>query len=341
MPFVETAVRDLCRAATARGAAVDPVELEDAVANPQRYRDVAKLYVLPFDAPIGEKPAAVLRSLFPNAVCVNGPAAHDLCWDKIATQERLVDRGVPVPDTLVTADPSEVEDFVRQHDFAILKERYSCAGQGHVVMWLENGRLMGDNGSHQHRMMLVNQGRRELVDDRLYYPGPFYVQRLVAAVRERLVDAGQVLRAYVVDNEVRFWTERYRDRYERPSDWIVNVHRGAKYRFVLNVSEETKKIALRAAEAVGARVAAVDMIRSGSAGPYVLEVDTDGCHMLIDRQFKEIPDYRDFFDLDRYVADALLREVETPAVHVLRARDDRSERRFEKSKSRKVDRSNS
>ncbi|MBI3783257.1 MAG: hypothetical protein HY270_07635 [Deltaproteobacteria bacterium] len=343
LPFVEAAVRDLCRAAAARGVSILPLAVEEALADRQKCREVSKLYILPFDAPPGDKPAPLVRDLFPNAICVNSFASQDLCWDKIATQERLVDRGVPVPDTLITSDPSEVEDFVRRHDFAILKQRFSCSGQGHVVLWVDDGRLVGDSGSHQYRMMLVNQGRREIIEDRLYYPGPFYVQRLVAAVRERLMDAGQVLRAYVVDNEVRFWTERYRERYERPSDWIINVELGAKYRFVLSVSEETKKMALRAAEAVGARIAAVDMIRAGSAGPYVLEVDSDGHHMLIDRQFKDIPDYRDFFDLDRYIADALLREVGTAEVRTLRTErrqtGGRKAIKVEKSKSRRVEKS--
>ena len=58
----------------------------------------------------------------------------------------------------------------------------------------------------------------------------------------------------------------------------------------------------------GLRIGVVDLIRTGRGDSYVLEVDTDGYHMLIDRQFKSIPDYRDFFDLDRYIAEALLVE---------------------------------
>jgi glutathione synthase/RimK-type ligase-like ATP-grasp enzyme len=107
-------------------------------------------------------------------------------------------------------------------------------------------------------------------------------------VKARQFEPGQVLRAYVVDNEVTFWTERFRERYQRPADWIVNVGLGARYRFVLNVSDEIRKVALRAAEVLGARIAAVDVIRTVAQGGMVLEVDTDGQHMMIDRQFKEI-----------------------------------------------------
>ena len=138
------------------------------------------------------------------------------------------------------------------------------------------------------------------------------MQRLVGDIGPRGFTPGQLLRAYVVDNQIAFWTERYRDHYVRPADWIVNVSRGAKYRFVQNVSEEAKKIALRSAEVIGLRIGVVDLIRTGRGDSYVLEVDTDGYHMLIDRQFKSIPEYRDFFDLDRYIAEALLVEPEIP-----------------------------
>jgi len=302
-PFVEPVVRDLCAAAAAAGGEVQPLTIEAAVADPQRRAAVHRLYALPFDAPGPVGP--FIRHLFPRVEIVTSFAAQDLCWDKVATEERLLNRGVPVPETLMSTDTGDVYEFVRTHAFAILKERHSCAGQGHVVVWLEDGQLVGDSGSHQYRVELVPSGRRHLRDNRLIYPGPFYVQRLVGDLGSRGFTPGQLLRAYVVDNQIAFWTERYREQYVRPADWIVNISRGAKYRFVQNVSEEAKKIALRSAEVIGLRIGVVDLIRTGRGDSYVLEVDTDGYHMLIDRQFKSIPDFRDFFDLDRYIAEAL------------------------------------
>ena len=134
----------------------------------------------------------------------------------------------------------------------------------------------------------------------------------MADIGPRGVLPGQVLRAYIIDSQIAFWTERYRDRYSRPSDWIINIGLGAKYRFLHDTSEETKKVALRTAEVIGFRIGVVDLIRTGSDGPYVLEVDTDSYHMIIDRQFKYIPEYRDFFNLDRYIAEALLIEPAAP-----------------------------
>jgi hypothetical protein len=315
-PFVEPVVRDLSAAAAAAGGEIQPLTIEAALTDPERRAAVHRLYVLPFDPPHLQEwptaPAALVRALFPRIDVATTFAVQDLCWDKVATQERLLDRGLPVPETLMSADPAEVREFVRVHGFAILKERFSCGGQGHIVVWFEGDQLVGDCGSHQYPLRLVTEGTRRLHGDGLVYPAPFYMQRLVAEVGPRGVTPGQVLRAYIVDNHVVFWSERYRDRYQRPSDWLISVARGAKYRFVLSVSEEVRKVALRSAEVIGMRIGVVDLIRTSGQGPYVLEVDTDGYHMMIDRQFKEIPEYREFFDLDRYIAEALLVEPEIP-----------------------------
>jgi glutathione synthase/RimK-type ligase-like ATP-grasp enzyme len=315
-PFVEPAVRDLAAAAAAIGGEIQPLTIEAAMADSERRAAVHRIYVLPFDPPPSphwpDAPMALVRALFPRVDVATSFAVQELCWDKVATQERLLDRGLPVPDTLMSSEPAEVHAFVRRHGFAIIKERFSCAGQGHIVVWLDGDHLVGDCGSHQYQIELVADGNRRLDGDRFIYPAPFYVQRLVADVGPRGITPGQILRAYIVDNQVIFWSERYRERYLRPSDWLINVSSGAKYRFVLNVSEEVKKVALRSAEVLGMRIGVVDLIRTGSQGPYVLEVDTDSYHMMIDRQFKEIPDYREFFDLDRYIAEALLVEPEIP-----------------------------
>jgi glutathione synthase/RimK-type ligase-like ATP-grasp enzyme len=311
-PFVEPVARDLCAAAALAGGEMRSLTLEATMAAPRHGADVHRLYVLPFDPPGTMSAGAIIRELFPKAeVAVSFPL-QELCRDKIATQELLLERGVPVPDTLITSEPADVHRFVHEHGFVMLKERYACGGQGHVVLWFEDEELVGDSGSHRYTMQLVSHGRRRLDGERLTYPAPFYLQRLVADVGPRGVVPGQVLRAYIIDNQIVFWAERYRDRYSRPSDWIITIGSGAKYRFLHDTSEETRKVALRTAEVMGFRIGAVDLIRTGSDGPYVLEADTDSYHMIIDRQFKYIPEYRDFFNLDRYIAEALLVEPVVP-----------------------------
>jgi len=311
VPFVEKVVHDLRAATAALGGEMHAMTLETALADPKRAAEVRRLYVLPLDAPAGTPPALFMREVFPHAETVTSFAVQDLCWDKIATQEVLVKRGVPVPDTVISSEPEDVLQFVAEHEFAVLKQRHGCGGQGHLVVWFEDGELVGDSGSHQYRIKLASHGRLHLAGDQLTYPGPFYAQRLVADVDRRLSPC-QILRAYIVDSQIAFWTERYRDQYLRPSDWIVSAGRGAKYRFLHDLSEEAKKVAIRSAEVIGIRAGAVDLVRTGSAGPYVLEVETDGHHTFVDRQFKHLPEYRDFFNLDRYIAEALLAEPAPP-----------------------------
>jgi len=311
-PFVEEIVRDVRRAAAAAGGAVWPITVEAAGAQRERCAEVHRLYILPFDPPAkvepAETPSTLVQALFPRAEVVTPFAVQDLCSDKVATQERLVDRGIPVPDTLISSEPAEVYDFVRTHGYAVLRDRYACGSQSHIALWLDEGHLVGDSGSHQYRLDLVRQGRRQLQGVHLTYPAPFYVQRLIADIGPRWVTPGQVVRAYVIDHQIAFWTEAYRDRYHRPADWISTGGPDGRYRFLQNVSEEAQKIALRTADVIGMRMGAVDLVRTGSSGPYVLEVVVDSYRMIIDRQFKQIPEYRDFFDLDRYIAEALLIE---------------------------------
>ncbi|MFQ5666850.1 MAG: hypothetical protein ACE5I7_10515, partial [Candidatus Binatia bacterium] len=227
-PFVAPVVHDLCAAAAAAGGEIQPRTIEAAVTAPARCADVHRLYVLPFDLPAtaaplsagaGTSPASLIRTLFPGAELVTSFAVQDLCWDTLATAERLLDRGVPVPETMFTSEPSDVHAFVQEHGFAILKERFSCGGRGDLVVWLEDGQLVGDSGTQQYRIELAPAGTRRLSGHCLRYPAPFYVQRLVADVGPRGVRPGQVLRAYVVDNRIVFWSERYRNRYVRPADW--------------------------------------------------------------------------------------------------------------------------
>jgi len=311
LPFLESILRDIGTWTARQRRPVLFLPVEEAVDRPARCARVGRLYVLPFDLPKGstEPPATFVRRLFPRAEILNPPETHELCWDKLATERRLLARGVPVPETIYTESPEELREFVSRHTFVILKERLSCGGRGHVVLCDSDEVLVGEANGRRFVVELQTDSRTRphLQHGVLTYPPPYYAQRIVGTTGPRgTFVPGQVLRAYLVEGRIAFWTERYRDRYRRPSDWIVNASLGAKYRFVLETSEETRKVALRAAEALGIRVGVVDLVRTASTGPYVLEADTDGYHMYIDRTFKRIPEFRDAFDFDRMIGEALL-----------------------------------
>jgi hypothetical protein len=313
-PFVTPVVADLQAAAAARGEEIAALPIETAVRAERTWQSVERVYVLPFDVPrlpdgLPADPAQLVRALFPRADLINAPAVHELCWDKPAMSRRLLERGLPIPDTLITSDPEEARDFVRQHAQAILKAPRACGGHGHVVLFADaSGTIAGEVPGRRYAVDFESSGvERTLAYGVLSCPPPFYLQRLVTGVgRNGVLAPAQLLRAYIVDGQVLFWTERYRTRVRRPGDFIINAAFGAKYRFLPEVSDAAQTVARRAAEALGVHIGVVDLIRAGNDGPYVLEADTDGYHMMIDRSFKQLPEYRDVYDFDRSIADRLL-----------------------------------
>lgn len=320
-PFVESTAFALREHGAEFDAPIVPLTVEAALEEPWRWRHTERVYVLPFDVPArlpAEFPpnaAGLLRALFPHATVVNNPAAHELSWDKVASSERLLARSVPVPDTLITPVPDEAREFIAKQEQAILKAPRSCGGEGHLVVFIDDeGTIAGEMRGRRYVVELdADAAAIRLHDGVLTWPPPYFVQRLIAGVgRHGVLRPPQVLRAYLVDGRVVFWTERYRERFQRPSDFILNVSLGAKYRFLRGTSEEARKLASRAAEVLDVRIGVVDIVRAGSDGPYVLEVDSDGYHMMIDRSFTQMPEFRVTHDYDRYIAEFLA----TPVVDV-------------------------
>lgn len=327
-PWVTPVVADIQAAGDAQGGEIAALSLEAALRARREWQSVRKLYVLPFEVPAAlpeDLPLDgphLLHALFPRAEIVNPPGAHNLCWDKIATAQRLNERGVAMPETLITMDPDEARDFVRRHGQAILKEPRACGGQGHVVLFADDrGTIAGEVPGRRYVVELAVSGvGRTLRHGVLTCPPPFYLQRLVTGLgRGGVLTAAQILRAYVVDGQIAFWAERRRDKIRRPADFIISAALGARYHFLRTVSDAAATMARRAAEALGMRIGVVDLIRAGDEGPFVLEADTDGEHMLIDRSFKRLPEFRDLFDLDRLIAEALLAPIEEPRTRVLPA----------------------
>ena len=318
-PWVGPIARDIQAAGEALGGEIVALTLETALRAHRQWESVRRLYVLPFDVPVdlpADLPldaALLVKALFPRAEIANPMGSHALCWDKLATAQRLHERGVAMPETLITMDPDEARDFVRGHDQAILKEPRASGGQGHVVLFADrDGTIAGEIPGRRYVVEPVLSGvGRQLRHGVLRCPPPFYLQRLVTDVgRGGVLKPAQILRAYLVNGQIVFWAERRRDKIRRPADFIISAALGARYHFLRTVSDATETLARRAAEALGLRTGAVDLIRAGDQGPFVLEADSDGQHLVIDRSFKKLPDYRDVFDLDRMIAEALLEPVE-------------------------------
>ncbi len=253
----------------------------------------------------------LLSRAFPKAKVANPTTAHELCTDRVDLSERLLERGIPIPETLVTNSPDEARDFIRQFEHAVLRDPRVRGQAGSLVVFADDaGTVVGETRDRRYVLELVESGiGRKLQHGVLSHPPPYFLQRMVTLVgrRGQLIPA-QVMRAYVIDDQILFWTETYRDRVRRPSDFLLSAEAGAPLRFVQVVSDEAEKLALRASKVTGCPIAAVDIIRSDS-GYVVLDVCTDGRHVMIDRSFENLPEFRDAFNLDRYIAEALVERL--------------------------------
>ena len=88
-------------------------------------------------------------------------------------------------------------------------------------------------------------------------------------VQEFIKEAkGADIRAFVVDGEVVGAMKRQGN----PGEFRSNLHRGGSSR-VIELTEEEKDTAIRAASAVGLGIAGVDLLQS-ERGPLVLEVNS-------------------------------------------------------------------
>jgi len=325
-PFVASAVEDLCRACAQRRLEVRPLTIEQAIA--ERPAGIADLYVFPFETPdnlpeaLPATPAELLRALFPRAAFFNNLAAHELCSDKVAATQRLLERGLAIPETLMTSSARDAVAFIRTNSNAILKQSRSSASGHLIVMCDASGTVVGEARGRRYVLELMDSGlERRLEHGILSCPPPFFLQRLITTTRrDGVLAPAQVLRAYVVDGTVTFWTELSRRRAQRPSDFIVGPHSDARLRFLQVVSHAADQAAKRAADALGVRFGAVDLIRSDHEGPYVLGAVTDGPNGMVDRHFKGIPDFRSPFDFDQQIAEAIHAEMRSRTAPTKRTR---------------------
>jgi ribosomal protein S6--L-glutamate ligase len=89
----------------------------------------------------------------------------------------------------------------------------------------------------------------------------------VVCLQEYIPNPGIDIRAFVVGDEVVASMKRVAPH----TEWRANIHLGAKGHKV-ELSDDTKAVAVRASRAVGLEISGVDLIMSGDK-PYVLEVN--------------------------------------------------------------------
>lgn len=173
----------------------------------------------------------------------NSPRAIELCVDKAATSFRCFKAGLPTPETFALESPRQTRALVRrecQRGPLVLKPLFGAQGRG---------------------LKLIRQDSD--LPDIADMAGVYYLQRYIGVERDGFSDC----RVLVVGGRVLAAMTR------RARHWITNVKLGAQPEPV-DLDDERRDLAVRAAAAVEAEFAGVDLLRAADGRWYVIEVNS-------------------------------------------------------------------
>jgi ribosomal protein S6--L-glutamate ligase len=183
---------------------------------------------------------------------MNSPRAIERSVDKFYTDARLREAGLPTPETVVCEGAAEALTAIR----GMLAKRQSDAAGDAVVI----KPIFGSMGHGIVRVSDPDVAFRVLQPlDRI--GSVFYVQRAVDS-------GGRDVRVFVVGGRVLAAMERRAP----DGDWRANVSRGGSARSI-ELPTAWGSLAIRAAAAVGADYAGVDLLPCRDGRVFVLEVN--------------------------------------------------------------------
>jgi RimK family alpha-L-glutamate ligase len=171
---------------------------------------------------------------------MNSPRAIERTVDKFWTSALLEQCGLPTPETIVCETAEEAFAAFRALGDAIVKPLFGSMGLGMV--------RVSDEEMAFRVFRTIEQIR-----------GVYYLQRAIE-------HDGRDVRAFVLGGRVLGAIER------RSEGWRTNLARGGTAR-PLRLSEQWSALAVRAAAAVGAEYAGVDLLPALDGSVYVLEVN--------------------------------------------------------------------
>jgi len=173
---------------------------------------------------------------------INSPRAIERTVDKFYTDALLHEAGLLTPETVVCESGRDAIEAIRAMGDVIIKPLFGSLGHGMI------------------RVSDVDVGLR-VVRTLEQLRAVFYVQRTID-------HRGRDIRVFIVGGRVLGAIERRAP----PGDWRSNVSRGGSASAV-QLPAEWEAIALRAAAAVGADYAGVDLLPADDRGVFVLEVN--------------------------------------------------------------------
>lgn len=190
--------------------------------------------------------AAVIRQLEMMGVfCMNDSVAITRARDKLRSLQILSKKGIGMPITGFAHSMAEIEDLIRM-----------VGGPPLVIKFLEGTQGIG--------VILVEttSAARSVLEAFLGLKVNIMVQEFIREAN------GSDLRCFVVGGKVVAAMQRTAKSAE---EFRSNLHRGGSAQAV-QLTDEERKMAVRAAHIIGLNVAGIDMIRS-HRGPLIMEVN--------------------------------------------------------------------
>lgn len=164
--------------------------------------------------------------------------------DKLRSLQLLSKAGVGIPRTIFSRETDQVDDLLNMIDGPVII-KLASGTQGNGVVLAETRKVAKS----------VIQA--------------FYVNDTSFLIQEFIAEsAGTDIRAFVIGNKVVASMQRK----SLDDDFRSNIHQGATGTTV-KLTEEEKRVALKAAKAMGLPICGVDLMRS-ARGPLVLEVNS-------------------------------------------------------------------
>jgi len=177
--------------------------------------------------------------------CVNDSIAITRARDKLRCLQLLSKRGIGIPVTGFAHSPDEIKDLIKM-----------VGGPPFVIKMLEGTQGIG--------VILVEttKAARSVLE-------AFLGLKVNIMVQEYIKDASGVdIRCFVVGGQVIAAMMR---QALTPEEFRSNLHRGG-YASPIEITDEERSMAVRAASIMGLDVAGVDIVRS-NRGPLILEIN--------------------------------------------------------------------
>ena len=191
---------------------------------------------------------AIVRQLEMQGVySVSSSLAINRSRDKLRSMQVLAKAGVGIPKTVVSRNSTDIDNLIDKLDGTPVIIKLARGTHGNGVVLAETKKAAK---SVLQALYLTNEDGTNIL--------------LQEFVKE---SAGTDIRAFVVGGRVVASMKRQ----SLDDDFRSNLHKGGEGT-IIKLTEEERKMAIRAARAMGLNVAGVDMMRS-ARGPLILEVN--------------------------------------------------------------------